>query len=87
LFDESPLEDLFWYELKKINIPAERQWQIKIETFNYQLDFALFCNTGSLDVETDGDSWHLIRNRVKSDNRRNNNLEALGWHVLRFNTQ
>lgn len=86
LFDDSPLEDLLWRELKRLNIPAERQWEVKTETFYYQLDFAFFCNVGNLDVETDGDTWHLQRDRVELDNRRNNDLESLGWHVLRFNT-
>jgi very-short-patch-repair endonuclease len=87
LFDDSPLEDLLWKDLKQLNILAERQWEVKTEIFNYQLDFAFFCKDGNLDVETDGDIWHLRRDRVVHDNRRNNDLESLGWHVLRFNTQ
>jgi very-short-patch-repair endonuclease len=87
LFDDSPLEDLLWRELKKLNISAERQWEVRTTTFNYQLDFAFFCHDGNLDVETDGDTWHLRRDRVEHDNRRNNDLESLGWHVLRFNTK
>jgi very-short-patch-repair endonuclease len=87
LFDDSPLEDLLWGELKRRHIPAERQWNVRTETFNYQLDFAFFCNDGNLDVETDGDTWHLQHDRVELDNRRNNDLEALGWHVLRFNSK
>ncbi|MEW5938104.1 MAG: DUF559 domain-containing protein [Chloroflexota bacterium] len=87
LFDDSPLEDLLWQDLKKMNIPAERQWDVKTESFSYQLDFALFCQKGHLDVETDGDTWHAERDRIEHDNRRNNDLEALGWHVLRFNTK
>lgn len=87
LFDDSPLEDLLWRELKTLQISAERQWEVKTEDFFYQLDFAFFCNKGNLDVETDGDTWHLQPDRVKMDNRRNNDLASLGWQVLRFNTQ
>lgn len=86
LFDESLLEDILWAELKRRNIPAERQWPVVKDKTQYQLDFAFFCNQGKLDVETDGDSWHQGSTRVASDNRRNNDVEALGWHVLRFNT-
>ena len=87
LFDESPLEDLLWDELKRRNILAERQWPVFKNDLNYRLDFAFFCNNGKLDVETDGDTWHLEKERVASDNRRNNDVEAQGWNVLRFNTK
>ena len=46
-----------------------------------------FCNQAKLDVETDGDTWHLEKKCVARDNRRNNDIEAQGWHVLRFNTK
>ena len=36
-------------------------------------------------METDGDTWHLLPERVALDNHRNNDIEAQGWHVLRFN--
>jgi very-short-patch-repair endonuclease len=85
LFDDSPLEDLLWNELKKRNISAERQWPVFPEDFSYRLDFAFFCNQGKLDVETDGDTWHLSKERVATDNRRNNDVAALGWKVMRFN--
>jgi very-short-patch-repair endonuclease len=87
LFDESPLEDLLWDELKSRNILAERQWPVFKNDLNYRLDFAFFCNKGNLDVETDGDTWHLKKERVANDNRRNNDVETQGWHVLRFNTK
>jgi very-short-patch-repair endonuclease len=87
LFDESPLEDLLWEDLKQRKIPAERQWPVFKNDLSYRLDFAFFCNKGKLDVETDGDTWHLEKERVALDNRRNNDVEAQGWHVLRFNTK
>jgi very-short-patch-repair endonuclease len=86
LFDESLLEDYLWDELKRRKIPAERQWPVFQDDLSYRLDFAFFCNKGKLDVETDGDTWHLEKGRVASDNQRNNDVEALGWHVMRFNS-
>lgn len=85
LFDESPLEDQLWGEFKARRIPAERQWEVTVESERYYLDFALFCNEGKVDVETDGDTWH--KNRTRQDNERNNAVASAGWHVLRFNTQ
>lgn len=60
LFDDSPLEDDLWAELKHLDIAAERQWGVKLSDAFYMLDFALFCAGGKLDLETDGDKWHLI---------------------------
>jgi hypothetical protein len=49
LYDGSPLEDLLWNELKRRNIPAERQWPVEMGTFDYHLDFAVFCNDSKID--------------------------------------
>lgn len=85
LFDESPLEDQLWGELKARQIPAERQWEVEAGGKRYYLDFALLCREGKVDVETDGDTWH--KSRTRQDNERNNAVTSAGWHVLRFNTQ
>jgi very-short-patch-repair endonuclease len=85
LFDESPLEDRLWAELKRLKMAAERQWALPLGETWYMLDFALFCAKGQIDVETDGDNWHADRARIPEDNRRDNALQAAGWHVLRFN--
>lgn len=86
LYDDSPLEDALWAELKRLEIAAERQWGIELSDAFYFLDFALFCARGKLDLETDGDRWHADPARIPADNRRNNALAAGGWQVLRFNT-
>ena len=43
LYDDSPLEDRLWAELKRHKIPAERQEFITVENENYFLDFAIYC--------------------------------------------
>ena len=86
LYDDSPLEDALWPELKRLKIAAERQWGVELSDAFYFLDFALFCARGKLDLETDGDTWHADPARIPADNRRNNALAADGWQVLRFNT-
>jgi very-short-patch-repair endonuclease len=85
LFDDSPLEDTLWKELKKQSLFAERQYYLQRGARWYALDFALFCNKGNLNVEADGDLWHNLPGRVPEDNVRNNDLAALGYQVLRFN--
>ena len=85
LFDDSPLEDRLWAEFKRLKMAAERQWALSLGKVWYFLDFALFCAKGQVDVETDGDAWHADRERIPEDNRRDNALQSVGWHVLRFN--
>jgi very-short-patch-repair endonuclease len=86
LFDDSPLEDTLWLEFKKREIDAERQWRVKVSNNCYYLDFAIFCKNGQIDVETDGDTYHLKRSQVMKDNTRDNALQIEKWKVLRFNT-
>ena len=86
LWDESPLEDRLWAVLKRARIRAERQYPVAIEDRTYFLDFAIFCNEGKIDVETDGDTWHIGPESALVDRQRDNNLASRGWRVLRFNT-
>lgn len=85
LFHESPLEDQLWEAFKAEHIEAERQYYLTAKQKNYCLDFALFCENGMIDVECDGDRWHIDVERAPEDNERNNALESEGWSVLRFN--
>lgn len=87
LYDESPLEDRLSAELKRLGIAAERQYFVKAKDRRYALDFAIFCDRGQIDVETDGDTWHADSARIPLDNQRDNDLTGVGWSVLRFNGQ
>ncbi len=84
LWDESPLEDKLWYAFKHDGIVAERQFTVSEAKTSYVLDFAIACDRGHLDVECDGDTYHLHPDAVHYDKRRNNWLESRGWKVLRF---
>lgn len=86
LFDDSPLEEALWYKLKALKLQAERQYFTTLRGTNYFLDFALFCENGKLNIETDGDTWHADPDRIPEDNRRDNALVADDWRVMRFNT-
>ena len=85
LYHESPLEDRLWTEFKRLNTAAERQWFVSFKQQAYFLDFALYCTSGKMDVETDGDTWHADPQRIPMDNLRDNDLQTSGWKVLRFN--
>jgi len=86
LYDESPLEDRLWAELKRLHINAERQEFVSVGERVYALDFAIYCASGNLAVETDGDTWHGDPKCIPQDNLRDNDLETSGWKLLRFNT-
>ncbi len=86
LYNESPLEDRLWAELKRLAIDAERQFRVDAGGQIYMLDFAVFCREGKIDIETDGDTWHKQPDHVARDNERNNALGQTIWQVLRFNT-
>ena len=87
LFIESPIEENLWQKFKKEEIEAERQFMLQTKNNFYYLDFALFCKERNLDVECDGDMYHLSVDAVKYDKKRNNDLIKLGWIVLRYHTE
>lgn len=87
LYDESPLEDKLWASMKRLGIHAERQEYVRAGEKDYALDFAVYCAKGNIDVETDGDRWHLDAEKSRADNRRSNELGAHGWHTIRFSSQ
>jgi very-short-patch-repair endonuclease len=84
LYAESSLEDRLWAELKRLQILAERQELVTVKKRNYFLDFAIYCASGKIDVETDGDEWHATPEKAEVDNLRDNDLESVGWQQLRF---
>ncbi len=87
LWNESPLEDVVWSAFKHEGLVAERQYLVSETKTTYILDFAIACDRGQLDVECDGDTWHLQPDAVRYDKRRNNWLESRGWKVMRFDGQ
>lgn len=87
LYGGSPLEDRLWAEFKRMRILAERQELVQVKERRYFLDFGIHCAEGPIDVETDGDTWHANPGRAAKDNLRDNDIETVGWRILRFNTR
>ncbi|SDY29799.1 endonuclease domain-containing protein [Hymenobacter psychrophilus] len=88
LYHDSPLEDTLWTELKRQNLPAERQVLLPTKEKNWICDFAFYCAKGQIDVECDGDTYHMHPDAVRYDKARNNEIAAVaGWDVLRFTTR
>ena len=84
LYDGSPLEERLWRALKKRRISAERREFVKANGHPYELDFAVYCAAGKLNIETDGIE-HTRPEIALMDQIRDNNLQADGWRVLRLN--
>jgi very-short-patch-repair endonuclease len=87
LFYESPLEERIWDALRTEKIEAERQYFVSKSRRHFYLDFALFCRNSNLAIECDGDRYHMKRDAVLYDKRRDNILESMGWNVLRYTTK
>jgi hypothetical protein len=95
LFAGTPIEDRMFAALKREGLWPEREYFIELSRPEARharpaahfLDMALFCRERNLDVECDGDTWHIGRESARRDRHRDNLLEASGWHILRFNTE
>lgn len=86
VFNASPLENKLYEQFKQHNIHTERQLTVQIKRSRFILDFAIFCKERNINVECDGDSYHLSPEQIKVDKVRNNYLASSGWQVLRFST-
>lgn len=84
LYYTSPIEEKLYRALKSAGIEPERQFYVKEKGRGYFLDIAVFCQGGELDVECDGEVYHSGREKAESDRKRDNDLTAGGWRILRF---
>ena len=92
LFAGTPIEDLLYRRLRQTGLLPEREFHVTITQpgksmpTHYFLDMAVLCAQRSLDIECDGDTWHSPPENIRTDNERDNSLNANLWHVMRFNT-
>jgi very-short-patch-repair endonuclease len=84
LFKISPIEEKLYFTLKDAGLPAERQFFVREEGKGLMLDMAVFCRDGNLDIECDGDTYRLGRDKADADRERDNKLTTAGWRILRF---
>ena len=66
---------------KKVFDKAGLNYVEQYQIHTYQLDFALVDE--KIDIEIDGDQHYLDERIIKSDQRRNQYLENLGWKIIR----
>jgi REase_MTES_1575 len=71
-----------------MDVEYEREWCYVVDdNKKYYLDFAIFCKNGQIDIECDGDQYHMGNENVHYDKTRNNELESYKWSVLRYTMQ
>jgi len=86
LYDTSPLEEKMYRALKRRGINPERQLYVYLDDQTYCLDFCIFCQKANIDLECDGERYHILPEALTKDRLRNNRLTSFGWHVLRFSS-
>lgn len=95
LFAGSPLEERMYTGLRDMLLKPEREFWVQYPAKpdpgaplrTHMLDFAVFCSQRDLDIECDGDSWHVGVAKAGLDRQRDNLLESHRWHILRFGTK
>lgn len=84
LYRTSPIEDRLYYRLRDTGLAPERQFFVRDADRTHELDLALFCRDGGLNVECDGEQYHAGRDKAAADRDRDNRLTSSGWRILRF---
>lgn len=84
LFRSSPIEDRLYDALRRAGIESERQYYVREQGEGFMLDMAIMTKGRKLAIECDGEAYHSGREKAARDRRRDNALNAGGWHVLRF---
>jgi REase_MTES_1575 len=88
LFKGSYLEEDMEKMIDEMEIEYEREFCCFVDDKKfYFLDFAIFCKNGQIDIECDGDEYHMGNPNVHRDKTRNNELESYKWSVLRYTTK
>ncbi len=87
LFCTSPIEDVLYSAAREAGLEVERQFFTHEGETGYMLDMAILCSDGKLNIECDGDTWHLGKESAARDRARDNALTAAGWRILRFSAK
>lgn len=81
----SPIEQQFWAAHWKLGIPALAGLVPQHPVGRYKIDFAL--PDIKVGVELDGFASHSSTTAIAKDRRRQRELEAAGWRIIRFGGQ
>ncbi|MCD6578156.1 DUF559 domain-containing protein [bacterium] len=85
LFDIPDIEGKIEGVLKALKLDYKREYIVKTkESKIYRLDFCVFINDVKIDIECDGEKWHALKQQKMIDNKRDHDLEKMGFKVLRL---
>jgi len=88
LYKSSFLERDMEKIMDEMGIEYEREYCIILDKKKfYYLDFVIFCKKGYIDIECDGDEFHMGNKNVHLDKTRNNLLTSVQWAILRYTTK
>ncbi|MCI0640288.1 MAG: DUF559 domain-containing protein [Gemmataceae bacterium] len=74
---------------RRVELLPQQERHPRAQNLYYRLELGALQTRPerNIDVECDGDTWHIKPEAAAHDNARNNFMEQRGWHVLRFNTK
>jgi len=85
LFNIPPIEEMLSEELRKKGLRFSREYIFSLpDRKKYRLDFVIFCKSGPLNIECDGEKWHSRSAQRKKDRLRDIALKKEGWSILRL---
>lgn len=78
----SPIERLFWAAHLRLGLPELNGLVPQHPVARYRIDFALPGRKAG--IELDGHASHSSPRAIAHDRKRQRDLEAGGWHIIRF---
>ncbi len=85
LFDVPDIEGMVEGILQKLKLSYKREYVVKATgNKRYRLDFAVFLKDKTIDIECDSEKWHSLKAQKLIDSKRNSDLRALGFEIIRL---
>lgn len=85
LFNIPDIEKMVESILKELKLNYKREFVVKTNKGkSYRLDFCVFFKKEKIDIECDGEKWHSLKAQKIIDNKRDDDLKKMGFHVLRL---
>ncbi len=84
LYGVAPTEQIIENGLRRAGIKAIAQYTISNGQKRYRLDFAVFCQQGSIAIECDNKKAHSSARQREKDKIKNSFLRRRGWMVIRL---
>jgi len=84
LYGVPQTEEIIRKELARVGIKTKREFSVLIDGKRYRIDFAVFCERGSIAIECDNNKAHRNKIQKRKDKMRDSVLRHHGWRVIRL---